>query len=382
MSLDVISEHVSKVMKTKVDSIMTEPTTIDPSMKVSEVIAKLAKSDTFDAFSRYKNNTFNINTRDLLQGKDITRMSVEGLLHTIPHLSVNDNIAKAVDIITNNGTRAAPVVRDDQIIGTVESKNILKLVSELDNRWIQANQFFTPNPVVIDKQTSLASARKMMNNKRIDHLPVSHKGSISQVLTSYHLLTAIIPPERLGKKNIGSAKIRNLESSVGNLGTNRMAQCSPLDNLSTVLHSMLHANTTFCLVTLRSGLQGIITYRDILNLLAKKERAEVPLFVLGMPYEDNASLIIDKFKKSISRLSRTYPDIQEVRVYVKKIHGNDSRYNFEVSVMITAPPKQDTFSTSNYDLSKAFNEMSAIIMRKLSKKAKRRNKFSVRKMAQ
>lgn len=380
MSLDVIHEHMRDIMKEKIRSVMSMATTIEPSMKISQVIANMSNSDTFDVFCRKNGATFNVNTRGLLQSKDITRMSVESLLNAVPSLSESDTIEKAVRVITHNRIRSAPVVKDDKIIGMVESKNILKLISELDNKWIKANQFFTPNPIVIDKQTSLGTARRLMTGRRIDHLPVIHNGSVSQVLTSNHLLQTILPHERVGKKDIGAKKIRNLESPVGNLGTNKMASCSPLDDLNAVLNTMLHANTTFCLVTLRAGLQGIITYRDILNLLVTKQKSTVPLFVVGMPAEDNSDIITAKFTKTLDRLSKVYPDILEARVYVKKLHGTGSRYNYEVSTLIATPTKRDNFSTTNYDLSKAFDEISSIILRKLTSRAKRRYKISIRKM--
>jgi ribosome-associated translation inhibitor RaiA len=142
---------------------------------------------------------------------------------------------------------------------------------------------------------------------------------------------------------------------------------------------MLHANTTFCLVTLRNGLQGIITYRDILNLLVTREKSTVPLFIVGMPDQDNAGIITKKFTKAIDRLAKVYPDIQEARVNVKKVHGSESRYNYEVSTLILTPTTRNSFSTTNYDLSKAFDEISSILLRQLSKRAKRRYKFSIRK---
>jgi CBS domain-containing protein len=219
-----------------------------------------------------------------------------------------------------------------------------------------------------------------MTSKRIDHLPIINKDTVSHVLTSYHVLQTILPDERVGKRDIGSRMIRGLESPVGNLGTSRMPNCSPLDDLTDVLSAMLHANTTFCLVSLRTGLQGIITYRDILNLLVTKEKSIIPFFIIGMPKEDNTVILTDKFKKVIERLSKVYTDVQEARVYVKKIHGGGSRYNYEVSTVILTPIKRYIFSRSGFDLSKVFDEISGRILRNLSKRAKKRNKLSIRKM--
>lgn len=381
MSLDVIHEHMNQIMRTKVGTIITKPILIEPTANVSQVMNTLSEADVFDAFCRQKGSTLNVNIRDLLQSKDITHMNIGAFLHPIQSLSENDTIENAVNIITHNRTRAAPVIKDDEVIGVVEAKNILKLISELDNKWIKANQIFTPNPITINKQTPLSSARRTMVSKRIDHLPVIHNDKVSQVLTSYHLLQMILPTERVGKRDIGSKKIRSLAPSVGNLGTNRMASCSPLDNLNQVVDSMLHANTTFCLVFLRTGLQGIITYRDILNLLVIREKKSVvPLFIVGIPKEENVGMIMTKFTKTIDRLSKVYPDIQEARVYIKKVHSSKGRQNYEVSTVILTPTEKYVFGRNGFDLSKAFDEISNRILRKLSKRTTKRYRFSIRKM--
>jgi CBS domain-containing protein len=381
MSLDVIHDHFSGIMNKKIDSLISKAVLVDPTSTVSEAIHTILHNNTFDAFCRENRVTLNVNTRDLLLGKDIVKMNVRSFLRPISSLQKGDTIEKAVNILTHNRIRSAPVVKDDQIIGVVSAKDILKLVSELDNKWIKANQIFTANPLVIESNTLLSTARMLMSNKRLDHLPVVKKDKIVQVLTSNHMLHTIIPSERVGRGDIGSNKMNRLESSVGNLGTNRMASCTPLDDLNHILDEMLHADTTFCLVSLWDNLQGIITYRDILNLLGTKVKSKVPLFIVGMPKDDNAGIIGEKFTKILDKLQRVYPDIQEAKVYVKKNHGTGSRYNFEVSTTIITPHQRYMFSRSGYDLSKVFDEISGRLMRLLSKRAKKRYKLSIRKVS-
>ena len=380
MSLEVIHDHFSDLMKTKIDSLISQAVLVDPSDTVSHVISKISKNNVFDAFCREGNVTLNVNTRDLLLGKDITNMKIKSFLHPILSLQKGDAVEKAVDILTQNRVRAVPVVQDGEVTGVVQAKDILKLVLELDNKWIRANQILTPNPIVIQNNTPLSTARKIMVNKRLDHLPVVKDDKITQVLTSYHLLHTILPPERVGKADIGSKTIRRMGSQVGNLGTNRMATCSPLDDINEVVGAMLHSDTTFCIVTLWDKLQGIITYRDILNLLGTKLKSRIPLFILGMPREDNANIIAEKFTKTLDRLQKVYPDIQEAKVYVKKHHGTGSRYNYEVSTMIITPHQRYFFSREGFDLSKVFDEISGRLMRLLPKRAKKRYKFSIRKI--
>jgi CBS domain-containing protein len=380
MSLDIIHEHFGDIMNKKIDSLVSDAVIIDPSETLSKVIGIISKHNTFDAFCREKGVTMNVNTRDLLLGKDIANMKVRPFLHAVPSLKKGDTVEKAVSILTHNRIRAAPVIQNDEITGVVRAEEILKLISALDNKWIRANQIFTPNPIAVDKKTPLSTARRIMANKRLDHLPVVDGDKVMQVLTSYHVLQTILPPERVGSRDYGSKKIHKMESQIGNLGTNRMASCAPLDDLNEVVDSMLHADTTFCLVSLRNQLQGIITYRDILNLLSTKLKSTIPMFIVGMPNDDNANIIAEKFKKTLDRLQRVYPDMQEAKVYVKKHHGTGSRYNYEVSTMIITPHQQYFFSREGFDLSKVFDEISGRLMRLLPKRAKRRYKFSIRKI--
>lgn len=380
MSLDVIHDHFSQIMQKKIDSLIEKPVIIQPDSTVSEAISAIIHNNSFDAFCREKHVTLNVNTRDLLLGKDIAHMKVRSFLHPISSLQKGDTIEKAVNILTHNRIRSAPVVENDELIGVVYARDILKLVAGLDNKWIKANQIFTANPLVIENKTLLSTARMLMSNKRLDHLPVVKKDKISQVLTSHHMLYTILPSERVGKADIGSKKINRLESPVGNLGTNKMADCAPMDDLNKILDEMLHADTTFCLVSLWDQLQGIITYRDILNLLSTRVKSKIPLFIVGMPKEDNSGIIAEKFTKTLERLQRVYPDVQEAKVYVKKHHGTGSRYNYDVSTTIITPHQRYMFSRTGYDLSKVFDEISGRLMRLLSKRAKKRYKLSVRKI--
>lgn len=379
MSLDVIHSHFEGIMKTKLSSLMSKPILIKPTDTVSNVISKLSNNNAFDAFCIEDGIVLNVNVRDLLMGRDISHMNVKPFLHGIPSLDEKDTLERAIHIITHNATRTAPIVKNNEIIGVVEAKSILKLIPTIDNRWIKADQIFTPNPVVIDKKTLLGSARKIMTVKRFDHLPVVSGDKVLQVLTSYHILQTILPQQRTGKKGMVTRVVHRDEAQVGNIGSSRIVRCAPLDDLGSVVKAMLSSDTTFCLVSLRDKLQGIITYRDILNLLGTKIKSKIPLFIIGMPQEKNTSIITDKLTKTLE-FAQKISDIQEAKVYVKKHRGTGVRYNYDVSAVIITPHKRYQFSSAGYDLSKVFDDLGQKLHRALSKRIQERYKISVRRM--
>lgn len=381
MLADTIYDHLKEIYNYPVKSLIQPAITIESSDSVSKVINKISENDAYDVFCMENGAVLTTNVRSLLLGKDILDMNIKPFLSVVPSLSIDDSVQKAANILTHYRIRSAPVISKQEIIGVVSANKILELVAKKDNRWINANVVFTSNPITIDSNESLSAARKIMTSKRIDHLPVLHKGVIKQVLTSSHLLKAVIPSEKLTRGSIGMKKIRNLESKIGNIGSTRIPQCSPKDNLNHVIQSMQKSGTTCCLVNLWGEIHGIITLRDILSLLAVKMESEIPLYIVGLPEDlKNDELIHSKFVKALKRIQKVYTEIQEARVTIKQTRKNGQRQFYEVSIRIITPHKTFRQEGTGWDLSNVIEEQSQKLLRNLSKRAKRRYKTSIRKL--
>jgi len=383
MITDTIYEHLRGVQSTKVKDLMSKPTIIEPTETLSYVINKITRNKAYDAFCMDGKTTLSTNILSLLNAKNITSMKVESFLSPVPYISQNDSIQKASHIMTHYRTREVPVVSKNKIIGVVTAKQIINLLSNQDNKWIKVNLIYTQNPITIDADESLSSAKKIMTSKKIDHLPVTNKGKIAQVLTSFHLLETIIPSEKLGRRSIGANRLHKLESRIGNMGSTRIPQCSPNDDLNKILKSMLKTDTTCCLVNLWDNLQGIVTFKDILGLLSTKLETQIPLFIVGMPEDQkNANLISSKFEKTLKRLQQTYSEIHEARVSIKKQRSGGKREGkFDVTIMITTSHHAPLiYKSVGFDLGEVLEELSQKLLRNLSKRGKQRSKTSVRKM--
>lgn len=383
MISDTIHEHLQDIQSAKIKDLISKPTLIDPTETLSSVISKIHRNNAYDAFCMSGKTTLSINILSLLNAKNITTMKVEPFLFPVPYLSPNDSIRKAAHIMTHYRTREVPIVVNNSIIGVVTAKQIIKLLSTKDNKWIKANLIYTQNPVTINSDEPLSSAKRIMINKKIDHLPVLNKDKITQVITSSHLIQTIIPKESLGRLSSGSNRVRNLESKIGNIGSTRIPQCSPNDDLNQILKSMLKTDTTCCLVNLWDNLQGIITFKDILGLLASKIETQIPLYIVGMPEDQkDTNLITSKFEKTLKRLQQTYSEIQEARVSIKKQRtGGKKEGKFDVTIMIaTSHHTPLIYKSIGFDLSEVLEDLSQKLLRNLSKRAKQRSKTSIRKM--
>ncbi len=383
MITDTIYEHLKDIQSTKIKNIISKPTIIEPTETLSSVINKITRNKAYDVFCISGKTTLSTHILSLLNAKNITSMKVEPFLSPVPYVSPNDSIQKVSHIMTHYRTREVPVVSKNKIIGVVTAKQILKLLSSKDNKWIKVHLIYTKNPITVTADQPLSSAKRIMISKKIDHLPVINKGKIKQVLTSSHIIEAIIPRESLGRFSRGANRVHKLESRIGNIGSTRIPQCSPNDDLNKILKLMLKTDTTCCLVNLWDNLQGIITFRDILDLLASKIEAQIPLFIIGMPEDQrDANLISSKFKKTLKRLQQTYLEIQEARVSIKKQRSGGKREGkFEVTIMIsTSHHAPLIYKSLGFDLSEVLEDLSQKLLRNLSKRAKHRSKTSIRKM--
>jgi len=380
---EVVFDHLKDLYSRRIDTLIGSTTLIEPTFSVSRVLNELFKNNSYDAFYLKGSSVLATNLRFLLTGKDILDIKVKPFLTTIPSLTLSDTIQKAANIMTHYRLREVPVVDGGKIIGSVSAKSILRLLAEKNNKWITANLLLTKNPITVSSKDSLAKARKLMVARRIDHLPVFNKGAIRQVLTSFHIINALNPQESLGRRSLGMEKIRNLESQIGNIGSTRIPQCKPNDNLNTILDSILKTDTTCCLVNLWNNLQGIITYRDILSLLALKIESDVPLYIVGMPEDQkNVDLITSKLTKTLKRLQKVYSEIQEAKVTVKQQRvGRKRKGKFEVSMRILTPHHLPYIYTEiGFDLSNVIENLSQRLLRNLTRRSKRRSKVTIRKV--
>ena len=383
MITDTIHAHMKDIQSIKIKSLISKATTIEPTDTLSQVIGKITKNNSYDVFYLKDKNVLSTNIRALLNAKNINNMKVESFLYPVPHVTQNDSVQKVANIITHYRIREVPVVVKNKIIGVVTAKQIIKLLLSKDNKWIKANLIYTQNPITISSSESISNARRIMITKRIDHLPVLNQGKIKQVLTSYHILQSIMPSEKQGRTSMVPRTEHALELKIGTTGSTRIPQCLASDDLNKVINSMLKADTTCCLVKLWDTLQGIITFRDILGLLASKLETPIPLYIVGMPDDQqNVNLISSKFGKTLKRLQQVYSEIHEARVSIKQQRtGNKKEGKYEVTIMIITPHHAPLiYNSVGFDLSEVLEDLSDKLLRVLSKRAKNRTKDSIRKI--
>jgi hypothetical protein len=130
------------------------------------------------------------------------------------------------------------------------------------------------------------------------------------------------------------------------------------------------------------NVHGIVTYKDIVNILESKIQSETPLYIVGLPEDySSAEIVKTKFDKIIRNLSKVYPEVESAKASIKTIHNPASnRPHYEVGVRIITPYKTYNYAEMGWDLSKIFDTLGGKVIRNLAQHGKKRWKTSIRKM--
>ncbi|MDE1863429.1 MAG: CBS domain-containing protein [Thaumarchaeota archaeon] len=380
-SSQIMYEQLKNLRETAIGSILKPVTLVEPNTSISKTVDMMTETNSYDVFTQHGKEVTTANARDILNSKNIAN-DISSLMYKTRALTRNDTVGSAATLISHYRTRSVPVAEDGQIVGQVFAKDIVSLLGQQNLHWIAANTVLIPNPTTVKTSEPLAAARKLMMSMRIDHLPVIRSGKISQVLTSMHLLQALKPRERIGSDLRGLNILRRFDSPIGNLGSTRVPNCITSSPLSTVIDSIIKADSTCCLLTLWDELHGIITYKDLVNLLETRLESEVPLYIIGLPHDmANANIVKAKLDKIIRNLRKAYPEVEEAKASIKTVHNPSSNRNhYQVVVRIITPYQRHSYTELGWDLSKIFDTLGSRIIRNLSKRSKKRWKTSIRKL--
>ena len=138
---------------------------------------------------------------------------------------------------------------------------------------------------------------------------------------------------------------------------------------------MIRQEATCSIVTLWKEVQGIITYRDYMKLIAKQlDVTEAPLYIIGLP--DNpleAEMAKSKFTRSIKHLKRIFPFIEEAKAIIRTFSkGKKVRQRYEVRVSIITPKRTFTYTESGWELPEIFDDLTKKMKKTLTQRFSRR----------
>ncbi len=98
------------------------------------------------------------------------------------------DMQEAARIMLNNGFSSLPVVKNGKIIGLVTKTDLIK---NLRNSRRKVGEFYTRNPVLVNPNDSLVSARKLMLEHKIHRLLVTNTGLLAGIVTERDIASGL-----------------------------------------------------------------------------------------------------------------------------------------------------------------------------------------------
>ena len=367
-----------EIGKKTVSDLIESANIINSNASISKVLSTLMKMNSYNVYYKKGNKITAINLRDILSVRDVTDQNLNSIAKMTPTIAEDSNIEEAVNIMSHYRLRSIPVIEDEEIIGQISTKSIIKSMNDTNIK-IPLTKIMTENPISINETDPLSTAKKLMIRHRIDHIPIVEE-ILKGIVTSLDIAKIILTSDNLDNISHGwpeSSKL--LEFSTKGFAERNVTTSSINDSVTKVIQLMNSTNSTYSIVTLRDEIKGIITYRDIISLLGQRVEEDVPAYIIGLPDKlFSSQLTKSKFNTLVKFLKKRIPDLEEARCRIKLISVRGKTKRFEVDVCIFTTTNRYTYRNCGLDLVTIFDQLRDSLKMKLSQKSQKRQKQSTR----
>jgi CBS domain-containing protein len=362
----------SRVGSLGVDELLSQPAILSPTEEVHRAIGLLRRTRNYEIFIVEHGEVKGLLTiRDVLRAKSVAGSRISSLLTRTPHLSKNGTLGAAAKIMTDHRVRSVPVLESGKLVGQITASAICSRMSQERKLNVNASTVMTSRPVSIREDDSVAKARTVMIQRSIDHLPVLRQQEIVGVVTSDAIVFRMAPSESITPKSVTGEKQARLDVGVSGLMAEPVVSAPDAD-VCQVIEETRRRETAYSLIALWGELQGIVTYRDCVKLLAEPAEASLPISIVGLPEDPfEAEAAKRKFETVVKRLARSLPDLLEARSVIKTSERAGRRHRYEVEVELITPKKTTSFGASGWSLPEVFDELSDKMKRVTTKKRER-----------
>lgn len=366
------------IRRLPVDTLLTDALTVVPSTSVSKTIGLLRDSGLYEAFILVAGRVGMITMRDILRVSKIDETKNSTIMNYVPILSTKSTLGEAARIMTEYRIRSLPVLEGKDLAGAVTSLSAIRSMQNSAMPKIKARNLMTAEPIVLDQDDSVTKAKSVMIRRRIDHLPVLNDKKLSGVITSSHIVFNMLPAMSVERGALGAEKQVRFDYDVSRLMEPNVVTSDANEDLGQIIGKIVRLAATYLVVTVWDEVQGIITHRDIVKLMAEEEKeAGIPAYIIGLPQDPfEAEATKDKFRRVVKLLKKGFPEVQEARSVIK-VKERGQRRRYEVKVALSTPYRNYAYSQVGWDLPSIYDEISNKIKRLLAEKPSKRRHESV-----
>ncbi len=363
---------VETIRRLHVSEMLEERPLFSESDRVSEAIGSLREKDEYEVFVGTGQRLSLATVRDLLRVSNPKTTRLGGVAYLAPQLGQEEDLGKAARLMFEYRLRAIPSYIYGDYVKAVSARSLVERIAKVGHARIRASDIMTRDPVTIQADDTTSKAKEIMLRRSFDHLPVIKNDKPYGILTSSQLLFSLLPEERGPSGFQGPENRVRFDFPVSRLSAESIVETRPESSLHDVIETIRKGRSTYALAIFEGKVTGIITLRDLVNLLVVREKRESPFYIVGLPNEPfEAERVKAKFERLATYLSKALPSIEEARAVIKSKDTKSAKKRFEVSINVYTPNQLWTYTEWGYDIGQVFDALGPKMKRLLGSKQSR-----------
>ncbi len=339
----------------KVREIMDkEPLIIHPETILLEVMERLKEKEVGFVWDgeRYYGGIARL---EILKKRiNLQEMKAKSVAIKTPKLSPEDDIFKVSRAMIDSNFYYLPVFEDKKLIGEVSYWSVLKAGKDVLKEY-KVKEVMTKDVIYINGKDSVGKAIAIMRKERISHLPVVEKGKVLGILTARDIILRVIAPrDRQRYGDFAGEKVIPINTPVSDIVEPVKPVVTPNDDLSSVVDLMKDQNFTACLVMDGGEIVGIITRKDLLEILSEKYVKEDFYVMISSNFPLEREYVMYYAEKIWRKFSK-FLNWGRMFVYVKR-EGREPNFRYIVRIRLRSHPGAWISKSENYLLEMALKE--------------------------
>jgi CBS domain-containing protein len=281
---------------------------------------------------------------------------VATVMHLVPRLGPNDTVSEAAALMHEHRTRSMPVYKERKLVGQITSPSVVARLLDSETPG-KISSIMTPSPFSLDADDSVSKARETMLRNKVDQLPVTKKGALHGIVTAEEIVFNLMPKTDRNMK--GDTRDGRYDEAVGIFAAKDVVTNEITDSLRDVHQKISRSGSNYSVIVGTGEIQGIVTYRDFLRVLARKaSESPILMYIVGLPDDPfEAETARKKFLGAVELLHRSVPDISEARAIIKMGETKSPKKKYEVKVFLVHPRDHYSYSVRSFSLADAFDEV-------------------------
>ncbi|MFP4046117.1 MAG: CBS domain-containing protein [Candidatus Aenigmatarchaeota archaeon] len=312
---------------------------VSPDDEVRKILPRFQKEDII-AVPVLEDGKFKaiITWRKILRKSAPPRTKVSKLMHTTAKLQGDENMPDIAEKMLEIGERAMPVFEGDELVGMITQKEIIGAVAKDEEFSEKKVVEFCSEVVSIDEGENIGRARALMRENHFARLPIVDENGelagsvdVSGIIKTFHAEKAM---------QLGEAKgdaLPERESPVTAIMNHSPLTVDPDENLKDVAKKMIEKGSLYAIVVKDSKPIGIITPKDILELVAaRKEEKGAYVQIAGARDlgEFEKTKILDLAERTVRKAGRIFRDVENLIVHIKQQNSEGSQTQYMVKARI------------------------------------------------